>query len=184
MHRKVGLDAHVGHQGVNAVKHLEDRADAFLPMRLHGTDVTQVKFVYSSRGVFQITRVMLRSVGAKRPSFSLPRPCLTTLACHRAQTTSETAAGLKPWPLLGVPAVSTSAASRVKFVRSLGKSVGSVLTARANSLTNEHIFFSPIPGVLDNSVNDVLSRSFRVRPRKAKGSRRSVGQRPVSQWLF
>ena len=44
-----------------------------------------------------MTRVMFRRLGAKRPSFSPPSPCWTTLARHWPQTTSETEAGLKPF---------------------------------------------------------------------------------------
>ena len=133
-----------------------------------------VRWIYSPKGAFQITRVMCRNVGANRPSFSSPRPCLATLARHCDQITSETVAGSKPslaawWPLLdsAVPVgIATS---------SSGSSAGSVFAARANSLTNEQIFFCPMPGVLVNSENGVRNRSSKVLPKKASGSRRSVG---------
>ena len=121
-----------------------------------------------------MTRVMFRNVGAKRPSFSSPRPCLTTLARHCPQTTSETEAGLNPSH--SPSASASSASSSGKGIVSVGSSEGSVLAARASNFTNEQIFFWPMPGVLESSENGISSRSSRVRPRKASGNRRSVGK--------
>ena len=174
-HAEMRLGAHVGHQDMEAVEDFEDGADALLPVRLHGADFAQgVAGIRFQRRVPDHASHVLQT-GGEAAQLLAAQAMLDHAGPPLGPNDLGNRGGIEAVPARTLP-LPLPLVSWWQMATSAGNSEGSVLAARANSFTNEHIFFCPIPGVLDSSANGALSRSSRVRPRKANGSRRSVGK--------
>ena len=155
----------------------EHGVDAFLAVRPHGADFGQRGTrVRAQRSVPDDPRHVLQTGGEaaeelRRPSRGAPRS-----PRHWAHVTSEIFVGSKPSLAAGLPSARPGTPLDCRSRISAGSSGrGRYWRRGPTTARSEPIFFRPMPGVADRSTNGVPSRSRSVRPRKANGSRRSVG---------